>query len=387
MRMFRRPSFSKLAKSLLKIILILGVSLLLVEVLMTVFEPQLFKGLYQYDPDLGFRVRSHYPMPDGSVTNQFGFNARDYSLQKPPGVFRILVVGDSFNWAGGFKGNYTALLEQKLDSLYGNHRVDVVNVGYSGTHTAEQLAMLKKFGLQYNPDLVILGFFAGNDFVDADPNRKRIIVNDTYVDIDKRRELKLLGRPIILKSRLYMFLRQKYVAWKEQRVASKEIEVRAPVSFSRETFLNIERARLDLFSLAAAREQKYKPNIDYILQSISEMDALLKSRNIGFVVAIFPDGFQVDQDLLKAVIERYQLNQSDYDVEFTQKLLRSYLETNGIPYVDFLDRFRTVEQKQPLYIPQDTHWNASGNELAAEILLEALARRSDVPKWTPSPTR
>lgn len=376
---FRRPSFSKLAKSLFKILVILGLSLILVEVLMTVFEPNLFKGFYQYDPDLGYRVRAHHQTADGSVTNQFGFNSREYSLQKSPGVFRILVVGDSFNWAGGLKGNYTALLEQKLDSLYGGHKVDVINAGYPGTHTAEQLAMLRKFALQYNPDLVILGFFAGNDFIDADPHRKRIVVNDTYVDIDRRHERTLLGRPIVSRSRLYLFLRQKYEVWKEQRASRSD--VRDPNSFSRETFLNIEKMRLDLFSRTAAREQRYQPKIDYILQSVAEMDALLKSRKIAFMVAIFPDEFQANPELLKAVLERYQLDPNDYDVEFAQKLLKSSLETKGISYVDFLDRFRAAEEQQQLYIPQNTHWNDAGNELAAQILVETLAKRNDIPKW------
>ena len=148
------------------------IPLFLVEILMIVFEPYLFKGLYQYDPDLGFRVR---PYINGN--NQFGFNDRDYPLETEPGKFRLLVVSDSFNWAGGKDRNYTALLEKKFDNYYGQNQVEVINVGYPGTHTGEQLAMLKKYGLQYNPNLVVLGFFVGNDFRDADPERKRIIVN------------------------------------------------------------------------------------------------------------------------------------------------------------------------------------------------------------------
>ncbi|MDE5069539.1 MAG: hypothetical protein O4752_10470 [Trichodesmium sp. St4_bin8_1] len=108
---------------------------------MIFFEPYLFKGLYQYDPDLGFRVR---PYMNGN--NQFGFNDRDYPLEKNQNKFRLLVVSDSFNWAGGKEGNYTALLEKKFDSYFGKSQVEVINVGYPGTHTGEQLAMLKKFG-------------------------------------------------------------------------------------------------------------------------------------------------------------------------------------------------------------------------------------------------
>ena len=155
--------------------------LALMEIVMIISEPYLSNGLYQYDPDLGFRVR-----PYSSGTNMFGFNDRDYALDKPDGIYRILVVGDSFSWAGGIEGNYTALLERKFESHYGAHRVDVINAGYPMTHTGEQFAMLKKYGMQYHPDRVLVGFFTGNDFIDADPNRKRIVVNDTYFDIDRR---------------------------------------------------------------------------------------------------------------------------------------------------------------------------------------------------------
>ena len=77
---------------------------------MIVLEPYLFKGLYEYDPDLGFRVRAYYPIDQGTITNKFGFNDDDYPLQKTPGIYKIWVVGDSFGWAGGREGNYTAIL-------------------------------------------------------------------------------------------------------------------------------------------------------------------------------------------------------------------------------------------------------------------------------------
>ena len=93
-----------------------------------------------------FRVRAHFPNDEGTLTNQFGFNDRDYPLRKPEGTFRILVVGDSFSWAGGLEGNYTALLERMFERRDGAHKIDIVNTGYPGTHTGEQLIMLKKYG-------------------------------------------------------------------------------------------------------------------------------------------------------------------------------------------------------------------------------------------------
>jgi len=166
-------------------------------------------------------VRAYYLVDQGTITNKFGFNDDDYPLQKTPGIYKILVVGDSFGWAGGREGNYTAILERQLENHYGYHRIDVINAGYPMTQTAEQLVILKKYGLQYHPDLVILGFYVGNDFIDGNPNRKRIVVNDLYIDIDKRREHIILGYPIVFQSRLLLYVKQKYKIFTELRKAER----------------------------------------------------------------------------------------------------------------------------------------------------------------------
>src|SRR5262245_6156278 len=101
----------RMLRAMLLLFCWLVIPYVLVEISMIVLEPYLFKGFYQYDPDIGFRVR-----PNGEGTNQFGFNDRDYPLRREPGTFRILVLGDSFGWAGGKDGNYTALLEEKLNA-------------------------------------------------------------------------------------------------------------------------------------------------------------------------------------------------------------------------------------------------------------------------------
>lgn len=372
----------KTAKLLIKIVLPLILILVCLEFLMVVLDPYLFKGLNEYDPDLGFRVRAHFSVYPGMVTNQFGFNDRDYSLQKTPGTSRVLVVGDSFSWAGGLDGNYTALLETMFERRDGSHKVDIVNTGYPGTHTGEQLMMLKKYGLQYNPDLVILGFFAGNDFFEADPNRKRIIVNDCYVDIDKRYEHRLWGYPMIAQSRLLLFMRQKYQYREIAKQSQKESQAWAAATgqpaptqnLPEGIFYNIQRAKLE-FSNKTTSAQAFGLNIEYIFQSISEMNELLRSRNIKFMVAIYPDEMQVRPTQFDTLVTKYRLNREDYNLDLAQDLLKSFLDSKQIPYLDMLGRFRTQEQKQDLYLFRNTHWNEAGNKLAAEMLFEYLVKQ------------
>jgi hypothetical protein len=363
--------------------------LFIVEVLMIVLEPYLSQGLYQYDPDLGFKIR-----PYANGNNQFGFNDRDYPLQKDPRNYRILILSDSFNWAGGKDGNYTALLEQQFERYYQKPNVEIINSGYPGTHTGEQLALLKKYALQYHPDLVVLGFFIGNDFIDADPDRKRIIVNDIYIDIDKRKEVKILGYPIINQSRLLLFLQQKYKVFQEATKAQQHsvIPSFSPYQFqlvsnssppekssgilSLETFLDTQKTRLDFCKRQDLQKKVWNDNINYIFQSIDEMNKLLKQQNIQFIVAIYPDEFQVNPQLLNQLTQKYELNLKNYDPICMQNILISYLKTQQIAYIDFLPQFQSAQKQRPLYLLQEPHWNTAGNQLAADILFNQLLEKT-----------
>ncbi len=348
---------------------------------MIILEPYLFTGFYQYDHELGFRVR-----PNVNGTNRFGFNDRDYPLARTPGTFRILVVGDSFSWAGGLEGNYAALLERKFDTHYGKHRVDVINSGYPMTNTAEQLRMLQRDGLRYTPDLVLLGFFAGNDFLDADPNRKRIVLNDTYFDIDPRRDYHLFGYPMVPRSRFIQFVKQRFRTWKDTQggTPTHQTETESGVdassaTFSEEAFLRIEKARLELCNLQRQRDGEFRERTAYALESISRMRDLLHSKNIGFVVAIYPDEFQVNSVLLNSLLRRYGLEREQYDIDLMQQLLTKYLQRERIAHIDLLPTFRAQAQTKRLYLLRNTHWNRDGNALAAKILFSYFMSESLVP--------
>lgn len=382
----------KIIRVIVNLTLILLVCLVSLEGLMIVTDPYLFKNPFEYDPDMGFRARAYFPNGlgrigrgnDGTLTNRFGFNDRDYPLEKTPGTFRILVVGDSFGWAGGLEGNYTALLERMFEDRYGLRHVEVVNTGYPGTHTGEQLIMLKKFGLQYNPDLVILGFFAGNDFFDANPNRKRIVLNNYFFDIDKRYEHRFLGYPIVAQSRLWLFLKHKFEFASSDKLAKREAEEWSaqtgqptPVlNLPAETYYNSQRAKLEFFNQKTSAE-RFGDHTRYIFEAIEQMNQLLKSRSIKFVVAIYPDEFQVNPVQFDSLVKRFQLQKEDYDLNLAQNLLKTFLESKQISCLDMLDRFRIEEKHRELYMFRNTHWNDAGNEFAARILYEYLSKQLD----------
>jgi len=106
---------------------------------------------------------------DGSwqfVTNAQGFrDQRDFNYVKLEGRLRVLALGDSHT--EGFEvrqsQTFSAIIERYLNVR--GVDAEVLNTGISGFSTAEEFVFLTNEGIRYDPDVVVLGFYA-NDFED-----------------------------------------------------------------------------------------------------------------------------------------------------------------------------------------------------------------------------
>ena len=98
--------------------------------------------------------------------NDLGFrDPRDYPIEKTPGTFRIVVLGDSVTFGHGslFETTYPYLLEQRLKQWRPSVNWQIWNLGVPGYNTRQELRYLQEVGATFKPDLVIVGFFP-NDF-------------------------------------------------------------------------------------------------------------------------------------------------------------------------------------------------------------------------------
>ncbi len=99
-------------------------------------------------------------------TDSRGFrNEQNYAYGKHSGALRILSIGDSMTQGYEVRQNYTfsAVARRYLKHL--GVQAQVINAGVSGYSTEEELAFLENEGYKYQPDVVVLGFYA-NDFDD-----------------------------------------------------------------------------------------------------------------------------------------------------------------------------------------------------------------------------
>ena len=138
-------------------------------------------GFFISDAVLGQRLSPNYDGWFAGVpahTNSLGFrDTREYSLAKPRGAFRILVLGDSVTFGHGalYETSYPYLLEQRLREWRPEVKWEVWNLGVPGYNTAQELAYLEEVADRYSPDLVIVGFFL-NDFTGFEPRRNPGVV-------------------------------------------------------------------------------------------------------------------------------------------------------------------------------------------------------------------
>ncbi|MDQ3815526.1 MAG: SGNH/GDSL hydrolase family protein [Armatimonadota bacterium] len=97
--------------------------------------------------------------------NEHGMrDSRSIAVAKPPGTFRIALIGDSFIEAQQVTEPETIArqLENRLQPAIQRswkQRLEVLNFGCSAIGTGPELLLLREFALQFDPDVVILCYY------------------------------------------------------------------------------------------------------------------------------------------------------------------------------------------------------------------------------------
>jgi len=123
---------------------------------------------------LDYKPRYHY--------NSDGLHEeKDYSLNKPKRVNRIITLGDSFTFGQYLENtadNWTEQLEAKLNkSTCARKRTfEVINLGVFGYDIEYSAERFKRKGLKYNPDLVIW-YLKDDDFK---------IINESFIPLERQ---------------------------------------------------------------------------------------------------------------------------------------------------------------------------------------------------------
>jgi hypothetical protein len=316
------------------------------------------------------------------VVGEFSdYTSRGYLTEdvfnKKKDVVRILGLGDSFSvYLRDKKLNYNNILQQEFIAS-GRGDVEIVNAGMEAMGPGYYRHILHKFGDSFKPDVVLVGFFVGNDFGEADFS---VYIGNFIIepkDLFKRYSKYDQFRHL----RLYRLLKNKYTRYRDAQLKKEEVK-RQPAqqvgTFSQATFLEVEKKRSWMFDKnnRALLSRQWGECSEVILKMKDWCDR----RKIKLLIAILPEQFQVDQELRKAVLTKFQhIAAEDLDLSYPDNLIVNFCRTHDIHCLDMLGQFQEQGKTRQLYMLRDSHWNEAGNRLAAELIFEYVEKNQLLP--------
>lgn len=374
---------------------------LLLEVLVRVLYPQ--SAVFRQRNE--FFGQSHVPNLRGwSIGREFkvwteinskGLRDVEHDYKKPPGVFRILILGDSFAEAlqvpleDSFPRQIEALLNQKAER---NIRFEVINTGVSGFGTDNELLFFRHEGYKYEPDLVLLAFMT-NDVRNNDyrlegsgawgMGKPYFVLHEGELELRNfpHRPSQSWLHPVAS----FIYRRSQIFRLGWDAIPRVRATVRSENTQTLDEFQDSEGHIPPDYRLF---DTEYPPELDEAWSLtkalIAQLGREVEATGARLVVVSCPMREQVSQEWGQETLDAYPaMMNRQWDLDNPDRILVEFLEENGLPYVTLLPRFRAhYQQSGPdLYFHYDGHWTTEGHRLAGQVISEYLVEQGLVPTF------
>lgn len=378
----------RLAAQLALVVLLCEVALRLLVPHLSGLAPLLYQPGVRTDfdeiPDLPTLMRSsaqgYTPLQRRGdfIYNSRSMRTGEYGGVKKPGVFRIAVLGDSFaNSSGGtpFRQMWPTRLEAELAQRL-DREVEVFSLGVGGVGPGFELRLWELERELLRADLVVVGFFAGNDFTDAGgatPWQRSRLREHSRVWLLSSNLARLLAEPLPTSD----WLDERAEPEPSQRggTVADPGHVRNPrrSRLSQATLLRIEGNALQLCLLA--NRAWFGQRVEEVVDVLARFDSEVRLDGADFLVALIPGRVHVDEEFRGRVLRYLGQRPGLLLPGCPQRQLVERLAERGIESLDLFPAFQERVREQPLYWRGNTHWNVEGNALAAEELARFVAGR------------
>ncbi len=301
---------------------------------------------YSPDPDLYWKLT-----PDQDVVtkvgkkpvriNSHGTRGREFEANRPAGTFRVLCLGDSrtFGWGLAEEETFAGRLEVLLQhAAPAGTRLDVINAGVNAWSYPQMLIYLKRDGLDYSPDVVVLD----------GANLWTTFGEDQSDSFRRSFRRKLIAKNLLRRSAIYHYFVEVQLKTYYEQYRKKLVQTG-------------DRPDEQQYDVA---EKEFLASLEATFQAISD---LLGEHRVELVFLHTP---REDESVSRRSRE-------------LKRLMGDVAQRNGRVFVDATDAFASAggtlfQDADPI------HPNAAGNAILADLLFSAM---SSMPGFTDAERR
>ena len=270
------------------------------------------------------------------------FRDSEPELSSEKESFRILVVGDSYAWGAGMhpEDSFVNRLQIRLDAVSRRTVFEVINWSRPGWNTVVEYQSVAAHIDELSPDLLLLAFVL-NDAEPIEPDRVDLL----RTDLRRREPRNSLSAALYQHSQLYALL------W--GRLENTRIH-RAYDSYYHSLFEG--------------------PDWDRCVRALEQFRDLARERSLPLLLLVFPI-FDSPMDDSYAYLDLHHK-------------MREVGQSLGIPVLDLIEAYRGVDVYRLAVRPfMDAHPNELAHRIAADFILDYLARARLVPRTNYKPER
>jgi hypothetical protein len=348
-------------------------------------------GLYQFDRYSGWTLRPNAYLlqnKEGGAlvqVNSAGLRERERPYRKPPGTFRIAVLGDSFTEAKQVPLDQTfcAVIERRLASCpsLAGKKVETLNFGCDSYGTAQELMTLRHRVWQFSPDMVVLAFCTGNDVRNDSIELEGDKCQPFFTFHDG--ELVLSGP--FEQSPWFRF--QCMMRFESQRSAALNVlgQLRSAIRASLRARRQLAQVPHNAGFEAGLDNWIYRPPATSVQREaweiaegeLDQMNQEVASHGAQFLVVTLSNGIQVNPD--PALRSAYMRRMGVENLFYPDLRIKALGDRRGFAVLNLAPPFQAYAEQHHLFLHGFTntrmgvgHWNETGHRCAGELIAQRL---------------
>ena len=355
--------------------------------------------------------------------NSAGLRDREHAKAKPPGTFRIAVLGDSYAEAFQvpLEDTFWSVMSRELAACpsLGGRKVEAIDFGVSGYGTAQELLVLRHRVWDYDPDLVLLAFTTGNDVrnnlraLENDPRIPYFVYRGGVLALDNGfldswryrpagRLLFGLGYRLVSASRILQVANRAKNVYLTRRAEARQQAAANAAAAARRTATPgppaapaagaaqppLAEPGLDAMVFREPRDPLWREAWRVTEGLIATMGAEVAARGKAFLVVTVSSGIQVHPD--PGAREAFRRGAGAGSLFYPERRIEELCRRQGIPALSLGPPFLEYAERNRVFLQGFGtnlgwgHWNLQGHHLAGTLIAQAICRETGTRK---SPAR